>query len=53
MADLGGGGGGGVQAIATPKSSEPYIHNALLILCLACKHIDLPSNEHGGSSGQF
>ena len=33
-----------------PKSSEPYIQNALLILC---KSIDLHSNEHGGSSDQF
>ena len=31
VADLGGGGSGGCNL---PKSSEPYVQNALLILCL-------------------
>ena len=49
VADLGGGGGGG-QGVATPppppqKRSEPYIQNALLILCLACIVV-VVSSEH-------
>ena len=54
VADLGGGVCNPPPPPPPQKSSEPYIQNALLILCLACKCIDLHySNEYGGSSDQF